>query len=121
MIDLSGVFIPAVTPFLEGSGEIDIVAFQSNLRSWSQHPIQGVVIAGTTGEAVLLDEEERLALVVAAKEVLPPEILITVGTGLESTRATVRLSRKVAEVGAQAVLVQPPAYYKGAMTNLQSF
>ncbi len=116
MIDLSGVFIPAVTPFLEGSGEIDIVAFQSNLRNWSQHPIQGVVIAGTTGEAVLLDEEERLALVVAAKEVLPPEILITVGTGLESTRATVRLSRKVAEVGAQAVLVQPPAYYKGAMT-----
>jgi len=116
LIDLSGVFIPAVTPFLEGSGEIDIVAFQSNLRSWSQHPIQGVVIAGTTGEAVLLDEEERLALVVAAKEVLPPEILITVGTGLESTRATVRLSRKVAEVGAQAVLVQPPAYYKGAMT-----
>jgi 4-hydroxy-2-oxoglutarate aldolase len=116
LIDLSGVFIPAVTPFLEGSGEIDIVAFQSNLRNWSQHPIQGVVIAGTTGEAVLLDEEERLALVVAAKEVLPPEILITVGTGLESTRATVRLSRKVAEVGAQAVLVQPPAYYKGAMT-----
>lgn len=116
MIDLSGVFIPAVTPFLEGSGDIDIGALEANLQSWSVHPINGIVLAGTTGEAVLLDEEERLALVRAAREVLPPHILLTVGTGLESTRATVRLSRKVAEEGARAVLVQPPAYYKGAMT-----
>ena len=116
MIDLSGVFIPAVTPFEPGPGEIDLPAFQSNLSIWAQHPIQGIVIAGTTGEAVLLDEDERLALVRAGKEVLPPEILLTVGTGLESTRATVRLTRKVAAAGAEAVLVQPPAYYKGAMT-----
>ncbi len=116
MIDLSGVFIPAVTPFESDTGDVDIPAFQSNLRRWSTFPIQGIVIAGTTGEAVLLDEEERLALVRAGKEVLPPEILLTVGTGVESTRATVRLSRRVAEAGAQAVLVQPPAYYKGAMT-----
>jgi 4-hydroxy-2-oxoglutarate aldolase len=116
LIDLSGVFIPAVTPFREGSGEIDLAAFQANLRSWAQHPIRGVVIAGTTGEAVLLDEDERTSLVAAAKSALPPEILITVGTGMESTRATVRLSAKAADSGAQAVLVQPPAYYKGAMT-----
>ena len=116
MIDLSGVFIPAVTPFEDGSGEIDLAAFQANLRNWAQHPFQGVVLAGTTGEAVLLDEEERTNLVAAAKSALPPEILITVGTGMESTRATIRLSAKVADTGAQAVLVQPPAYYKGAMT-----
>ncbi|MGW8267047.1 MAG: dihydrodipicolinate synthase family protein, partial [Longimicrobiales bacterium] len=99
-----------------GTGEIDLPAFQSNLRIWSSHPIRGIVIAGTTGEAVLLDEDERLALVQAGKDALPPEILLTVGTGLESTRATVRLTRKVAAAGAEAVLVQPPAYYKGAMT-----
>ena len=116
MIDLSGVFIPAVTPFEAGTGDVDVPAFQANLRSWSQHPIQGIVIAGTTGEAVLLDEDERLALVEAAKEVLPAEVLLTVGTGVESTRATIRLSRAVAAAGAEAVLVQPPAYYKGAMT-----
>lgn len=116
MIDLSGVFIPAVTPFQPGTGEIDLPAFQANLRNWSSHPIRGIVIAGTTGEAVLLDEDERLALVQAGKDALPTEILLTVGTGLESTRATVRLTRAVAAAGAQAVLVQPPAYYKGAMT-----
>lgn len=116
MIDLSGVFIPVVTPFLPDTGEVDLPAMQENLRRWGASPIQGVVVAGTTGEAVLIDEEERLDLVRAAKEALPPRVLLTVGTGLESTRATVRLSRAVAEEGADAVLVQPPAYYKGAMT-----
>ena len=116
MIDLSGVFIPAVTPFLPETGGIDLPAMQENLRRWTQFPIQGIVLAGTTGEAVLLDEDERLDLVRASREVLPPEILLTVGTGLESTRATLRLTRAVAEAGAEAVLVQPPAYYKGAMT-----
>ncbi len=116
MIDLSGVFLPAVTPFLPGTGEVDLAGVKSNLRRWAEHPIQGIVLAGTTGEAVLLDEAERVALVEAAREVLPSEILLTVGTGLESTRATIRVTRAVAEAGAQAVLVQPPAYYKGGMT-----
>ncbi len=116
MIDLSGVFIPAVTPYLPGTGEVDLAAMQANLRRWATFPVQGVVLAGTTGEAVLLDEVERVALVEAAREVLPPHVLLTVGTGLESTRATIRLTRAVAEAGAEAVLVQPPAYYKGAMT-----
>lgn len=116
MIDLSGVFIPAVTPFAGGTGEVDLPGMRDNLRRWAKHPVQGIVLAGTTGEAVLLDEEERVTLVRAAAEVLPPDILLTVGTGLESTRATIRLTRAAAEAGAQAVLVQPPAYYKGAMT-----
>ena len=115
-IDLSGVFIPAVTPVSPGTGEVDLAGARDNLRRWSEYPIQGIVLAGTTGEAVLLDEDERVSLVRAAAEVLPPEILLTVGTGLESTRATIRLTRAVAEAGAQAVLVQPPAYYKGAMS-----
>ena len=115
-VDLRGVFIPAVTPFLPGTGEIDLSALRENLLKWSQHPVQGIVLAGTTGEAVLLDEAERASLVRAAVEVLPQEILLTVGTGLESTRATIRLTRAVAEAGAQAVLVQPPAYYRGAMS-----
>ena len=116
MIDLSGVFIPAVTPFDPDTGELDLEAMSENLRRWTDFPIQGVVIAGTTGEAVLVDEEERLALVRQARKVLPERVLLTVGTGLESTRATLRLSRAVAQEGAEAVLVQPPAYYKGAMT-----
>jgi len=116
VIDLSGVFIPAVTPFLPHSGDIDLPSLRENLRRWSEASVQGIVLAGTTGEAVLVDEAERIELVRVGKEALPSSILLTVGTGLESTRATIRLTRAVAGEGADAVLVQPPAYYKGAMT-----
>jgi len=116
LIDISGVFIPVVTPFAADTGDIDVAAMQENLRRWAEFSIQGIVVTGTTGEAVLVDEEERLELVRIARGVLPESVLLTVGTGLESTRATLRLTQAVAGEGADAVLVQPPAYYRGAMT-----
>lgn len=116
LIDLSGVLIPAVTPFQAESGEVDLSGMQANLRRWANHPVRAIVLAGTTGESVLLDETERVSMVAAAREVLPENILILLGTGLESTRATTRLTRAAAQAGADGVLVQPPAFYKGAMT-----
>ena len=47
---------------------------------------------------------------------LPGDRLLVAGTGAESTRGTVQLSRDAAQAGADAVLVQPPSYYKGAMS-----
>lgn len=115
-MDLSGVLIPAVTPFDPVSGEVDLVAYRSNVRRWLEHPIRGIVVAGSTGEAVFLDEDERSRLVAATRDVTPDDRLVVAGTGAESRRATLRLCRTAAENGADAVLVQPPAYYKSAMT-----
>lgn len=116
MIDLSGVLIPAVTPFQADTGDVDLPGMQANLRRWANHPVNAIVLAGTTGESVFLDEAERVSMVSAAREALPDEVLVLLGTGLESTRATVRLTRAAATAGADGVLVQPPAFYKGAMT-----
>jgi len=115
-IDLSGVFIPTTTPFDPVTGEIDVVGFRSNLRRFLEHPISGLVVSGSTGEAMYLDEDERLRMLEAAKGVLGPDQTLIAGTGTESTRATIRLTRDAARTGADAVLVQPPAFYKGAMT-----
>jgi 4-hydroxy-2-oxoglutarate aldolase len=115
-VDLSGVLIPVVTPFQPDDGDPDLDAFRSNLERWLQEPIRGLVVGGSTGEAVFLDREERRSLVAAAREVTPDDRLLVAGTGAESTRATVALTADAAEAGADAVLVQPPAYYKGAMT-----
>jgi 4-hydroxy-2-oxoglutarate aldolase len=117
MTDLSGVFIPCVTPFDPVTGEVDLVGFRANVRDWLEHPIRGVVVGGSTGEAVLLDEWERAALLEGARDLMPEDRLLVAGTGAESTRATIRLCRMAAEKGADAVLVQPPAFYKGAMTD----
>ena len=116
MIDLSGATLPVTTPFDPVTGDLDVVAFRANLRSWFQHPIAGVLIAGSTGESVFLDEAERGVLLEAAADVVPEDRLVIMGTGGESTRGTVRLTKQAADVGADTVLVSPPAYYKGAMS-----
>lgn len=115
-MDLSGVLVPVTTPFDPVTGEVDVVGLRSNLRSLLEHPVRGIVIAGSTGEAVFLGEDERAALLEAARDVVPSDRLLVAGTGAESTRATLRLCRAAADGGADAVLVMPPAFYKGAMT-----
>lgn len=114
-VDLAGVFIPTLTPFAP-RGEVDLDAFEGNLRVWSEAGVHGFVVGGSTGEAVLLDAAERLNLWTVTREVAPDRVLIA-GTGAESTRTTIRMCKAAAQAGADAVLVQPPAFYKGAMTR----
>lgn len=114
-LDLSGVFIPTVTPFAP-RGDADLDAFEANLHAWKDSGVRGFVVGGSTGEAVLLDAAERLNLWTATTEVAP-DLLLVAGTGAESTRTTLRMCRAAAQAGAAAVLVQPPAFYRGAMTR----
>jgi 4-hydroxy-2-oxoglutarate aldolase len=116
-VDIAGVHIPCVTPFDPVTGDVDLVGFRANLRTWFEHPIRGVVVGGSTGEAVLLDEAERAALLEGARDVIPEGRVLIAGTGAESTRATLRLCTAAAERGADALLVQPPAFYRGAMID----
>lgn len=115
-IDLKGTFLPVTTPFDPVTGDVDVVAFRANLRSWFAHPLRGLLVGGSTGEAVYLDDAELAALIEAAKDVVPSDRLLLVGTGAESTRATIKKTRKAAAAGADAVLVKPPAFYKAAMS-----
>lgn len=115
-IDLRGTLLPVTTPFDAVTGDVDVVAFRANLRRWFAHPIRGILIAGSTGESVYLDDAEFTALMEAARDVVPEDRLVLAGTGAESTRATIRKTLKAADLGADAVLVKPPAYFKAAMT-----
>lgn len=115
-IELKGTFLPITTPFHPATGEVDLAAYRANLRAWFSHPIRGVLVAGSTGEAVYLDDAEAAAILEAAREEAPADRLILMGTGAESTRATIKKTKKAAEGGADAALVKPPAFYKGGMT-----
>src|SRR5438046_2851010 len=108
---LKGIFPPVVTPF-DGRGEVDEGRFRENLRKYVGIGLGGIVVTGSTGEAPYLTERERLRLVELAREIVkPPEVMI-VGTGLESTRETLRLSREAIARGADALLVVTPNHYK---------
>lgn len=108
--------IPTTTPFDPVTGEVDVVALRNNIGMWAATGVTGMVIGGSTGEAVYLDESERERSWDVVRGVLPEGMLMVAGTGAESLRATLRLTRTAVARGADAVLVQPPAFYKGAMT-----
>jgi 4-hydroxy-2-oxoglutarate aldolase len=115
-VDLSGVHVPLVTPFDTVTGEVDPVALRANVRALLAHDVRSVVVAGSTGEAVLLDEAERRLLIEAARAVVTGDRLLLAGVGAESTRATLRIARAAVDAGADAVLVMPPAFFRGFMT-----
>jgi 4-hydroxy-2-oxoglutarate aldolase len=116
MENLKGVFPPVVTPF-NRRGDLDEKRFRENLQKYAGIGLGGVVVAGSTGEGLYLNEGERLRLVEIAREVVRPPELLLVGTGLESTRETIRLSRESIARGADALLVLPPHYYKSRMDS----
>jgi len=114
-LNVEGVILPVTTPYDASSGEIAPVHFRDNLRAWRGTGVHGFVVAGSTGESPLLDEHEIVQLVEWARDVVGPEQVLIAGTGAESTRATIRATRAVAEAGADAVLVRAPAYYRPRM------
>jgi 4-hydroxy-2-oxoglutarate aldolase len=116
MNQLRGVFAPVVSTFSSRTGELDVAAFSANLDAYLDGGVHGIVVAGSTGEAALLDASERARLVDAARAKVPPNKSLIVGTGAESTRTCIQLSRDAAGRGADAVLVVAPHYYGSAMT-----
>jgi 4-hydroxy-2-oxoglutarate aldolase len=116
-VDLAGIFAPVVTPFLAGSEDLDLDGFRANLRAHLADGLSGIVIAGSTGEAALLGEDERIALATAAREVVPRDKLLIVGTGAESARQCLARCRAAHSAGADAVLVVAPHYYANAMSR----
>jgi 4-hydroxy-2-oxoglutarate aldolase len=115
-VELRGVFAPVTTPFDPVTGDVDVVSMRANLRRWLRDPLAGVVLFGSTGEGLLLDEDEKARLTDATRDLLDADRLLLCGTGAESTRATIRQTRRVAQAGADAVLVQPPSFYRPLMT-----
>src|SRR5438552_15677918 len=116
-VNLDGVHAPVVTTFYPDSGELDVASFAANVRAHIAAGLHGIVVAGSTGEAALLDSDERAALVDAAREMVPRNRALVVGTGAESTRTCLTLTRDAAARGADAVLVVAPHYYGPVMTN----
>jgi 4-hydroxy-2-oxoglutarate aldolase len=113
VIDFQGVYPPVLTPFR--GGEVAHDKLGANLARLHQHPLAGYVVLGSTGEFPLLTEGEKERVIATAREHAPRERLVIAGTGGESTDACVRLTKRAAQLGADAAIVITPSYYKGAM------
>jgi len=114
--NLKGVICPVVTPF-NRRGDVDEGFFRENLSRITGIGLAGILVAGSTGEAPYLAESERLRLIEVAREIVKTPEILMVGTGLESTQATLKLSREAVARGADVLLVLTPNYYKPRMDS----
>src|SRR5206468_10102103 len=115
-MQFAGVFIPVPTPF-DDRDRVDTARLRRALEKWSARPLAGIVVLGSNGEAVMMDDFESDQVIVAARDAVPRDRRFIVGTGRESTQAAIRASKRAAEHGADAVLVRTPGFFKTQMTN----
>ncbi len=113
-INLTGIYPPISTPFTE-QGEVAFDHLSTNLSRWNEWPLDGYVVGGSNGEFVSQSFEERVAVVKAVREEMSSNHLLIAGAGMHSTRETVDLAQAMAAVGADAVLIVTPSYYKSKM------
>jgi 4-hydroxy-2-oxoglutarate aldolase len=110
---LKGIFAPIPTPFLDE--EVAYEKLEENLGKWGRTNLAGVVVMGSNGEAPYLDEDEKVELWAFTRKHFPKDKMVIAGTGQESTKATVRLTKRAADAGASAALVVSPSYFKANM------
>lgn len=115
MLNLSGVFPPVPTPFAADES-IDTAALQHNVTQMMRAAIRGVVVLGSNGEAPLVGDDDSEQLVEAARAAVPADRVLIAGTGRESTRETIRFTKRAAMAGADAVLVRTPSFFKAQLT-----
>jgi 4-hydroxy-2-oxoglutarate aldolase len=110
---LEGAMPPIATPFEDG--EVALERLKENFQKWNRTELSGYLVLGSNGESVSLNEKERLSVVEASREAIPSSKLMLVGTGMESTRETIRFTNQVADIGADYALVVTPSYFKDSM------
>jgi 4-hydroxy-2-oxoglutarate aldolase len=116
---LHGIFPPITTPFYP-DGDVYYKKLESNVDRYSRSPVAGLVVQGSTGEAILLSDQERRDVLKAAMEAAAPHKVMVAGTGIESAIETLRLTEYAASLGYDAAMVRTPHYYKGQMNRPQN-
>ena len=116
---LHGIFPPISTPFYP-DGQVYYRKLEANVDHYCRGPVAGLVVQGSTGEAILLSDQERRDVLKAAREAATPDKVLVAGTGIESAIETLRLTEYAAELGYDAAMVRTPHYYKGQMNRPQN-
>lgn len=117
-MSISGLITALATPF-QADGALDSDAWQRLLALQLKAGVQGVVVAGSTGEASTLTDEEYDGLLRSAVSVLGGRMPVLAGTGLSGTARTIALTRRAAANGATHALVVAPPYVRPTQEGLR--
>jgi 4-hydroxy-2-oxoglutarate aldolase len=113
---LHGIFAPITTPFYP-DGKVYFKKLEANIQRYSKTPAAGIVALGSTGETVMLSDEEQREVLRSVRDAAAPHKVLVAGTGSESAINTLRMTEYAAEIGYDVALVRTPFYYKKAMQS----
>ena len=119
-MSLTGTFTALVTPF-ERSGAVDWGALEKLVKIQIENGIDGLVPCGTTGESPTLDHTEHqqvIARVTSWAKKINPDVTIIAGTGSNSTREAIELTKHAVGEGADYSLQVNPYYNKPSQEGL---
>jgi 4-hydroxy-2-oxoglutarate aldolase len=119
---LHGILPPITTPFYP-DGSVYFKKLEHNVERYSKTPIAGIVVLGSTGESIMLSDQERRDVLKCAREFAAPHKVLLAGTGIESASETLRLTEYAASLGYDVAMVRTPHYYKRQMlpANMLAF
>lgn len=112
---LEGIFSALTTPFYQ-DGRLYYRKLEQNVARQSLTAIAGLVVLGSTGEAVMLSDEESRDVLKTAREAAADDKVLVAGVGRESVSETLRLAETAATLQYDAVLIRTPNFYEGQMT-----
>lgn len=114
---ITGCITALATPFGAG-GELDLNAWRNLLDRQVESGIEALVVAGSTGEAASLFDQEYDAILRLAVERVSGRVPVIAGTGLSNTQKTIELTRRARALGADAALVVTPPYVRPTTEGL---
>lgn len=108
---LHGSIVALVTP-MNQDGSIDLESYLKLLDFHIKNKSDGVVVVGTTGEAPTIDFDEHVRLINEAVNFVDGKIPVIAGTGANSTKEAIFLTKEAKKIGADACLLVTPYYNK---------
>jgi dihydrodipicolinate synthase/N-acetylneuraminate lyase len=112
---LDGIFAAVTTPFYPDE-RVYFRKLEANMAHYSRSLLSGMLLLGSTGEAVMLDDAESRDVLRVAAEATAPEKVLIAGVARESVRATIALAEAAAEFRYDAVLIRTPTYFANQMS-----
>ncbi len=110
-IKWEGVFPAMLTPFT-ADDKLDLDMFEKNLNAQLEAGIEGAIIAGSLGEGSTLDQEEKIRLLIHAKEVVKGKIPVLITIAEQATKAAIKLANDAEKNKADGLMILPPMRYK---------
>ncbi|CAN5658558.1 dihydrodipicolinate synthase family protein [soil metagenome] len=110
-INWEGVYPAMLTPFTPDD-QIDFLMFEKNVQAQLAAGIDGMIFAGSLGEASTLEYDEKIGLLAFALKIVAGKIPVVMNIAEQSTRVAVKLAQDAEKTGADGLMILPPMRYK---------